>query len=1559
MAGPHMPPMVASTDRFGDIQPYGDRLRASDPMKWGAIFPWEFPQNGTRQQEEDFLSNFFSSDDIHVQGGAGNVKTPGAGFRFLKQVWYTQALWNVEQRIPAVNDWWWKNAEAEGILNAAGIEKYILDPNVELKTFFASKELAMYGEKFLWHVVPLIQQTAKAKISDKIKTKTSDGSGVNDPIQPHGFRLASYQPRDAVPKMISLPGPHATAPSSAAARLARPHPANYFTQAPMEQPPLTCKRGLSSSGRYHGGGGIHIYTRPPAKPYNQLMHLADQDGYRSASGMQPGYDPYTHANPVGAHGVPLPKGRGQAFVDPHGPIASCQTQEQGGYPGTRVTPGPPDLAMHYGGQQPSIIWSSAPLVDRSNHGIRQTNRDVPEDRAGYRGGYGLERRGDRGPSAYTNDRGRGRGKNRGRSSFTNHDHRPAATDFFRQTSNDFYGPASASKARRGSVISVEKNWRSGSEHPQKDIDINEDSSLTRPKSRYVPPRNDMTFDPKLAFFSQVTTAQPCPMHDGDSGPQAPALSTQSEDQRYHCTQNSIGELCSYATKLAVFSVPAQLQEHEIANFFCQFGQVLNVWKKRVGMFRIPPPDAFADQLAIITFSSANEARTCLRNKPRTWLSDSRRLRVEVPKEYWDPSHKCYLTHRSVSASVDPPSGASFQTLDDPTSGAGGTHQFHDGLSTVRASARHPLVDAERQAGSEETTPTASGANTPRKKKQNNKNKNQNKQKQTSRVASLAESSTSNSELHLKSENSTVQQPLGGPDAISTVEDAVTEKPDLPVDTEKQRAGSTSTGIQAASELSVTPIDQITTKLPKPLSPDENLKPSTGVSDATTKADDRGSAAEPPAATINSADITLSTGNGGPGHLFRPHEAETKAPTSNSDSGLVNESEKMGGPKDGWTGFLAKADEEPIDDSFHTATASPGSSKKDMVESQDTDATPTEKAATISERNEDDNQTASDPQPSSTQLRAPENHDTADNSPSSAPLRIDAELATEAQKHEANESVSDGSSLKPTKPFITAPNTPVVEQDGETEASAQECAPATSKRVEKTKGPPQTESFSMFGKKQKKPKQEKQEKRKGTLKGMPKEVVTVSVGQAETHRVTNKPEAKNPGLVSTPLAEREQSTGRGRRNTANRPSQVGSADPPTNERQPDGPDGRSSGSARDTSTAKDKKPGGLFNAFKDYLAGAHGKGKSKKTQTGHISVPDPSLTDAKDPGTATGTEKSQSRPSGNREEDVADGFPTSKPSDDSVLEGLDDNIPTFANHVRQDDASNSGLGIVKVDLAIDSAEIKPNKKKKKPKNKNKTVVGSGDADNSLAQGSEFLFTFKANTSGFPNPGHSDTSSNTVGEATPPTGTSSPVTSKPPKRLPLNSPSSSNVVKGKEPMWKNKKRVYRTISGLEESGDEDTKDNYALDTVDSGNSATSGITLTVSAESVVDPSTGMQTPRTIVRLPRNIRILVLNPGSDDGGAGESTTTANGNTRDTVDYSESEAVRESKAKMQKLLEEESSRKHGRKGSRAGRPMESEKSRVDELSKLYPAARFCRLHLLTSQTKMTLCSWRELSCH
>nr|POE79502.1 hypothetical protein CFP56_07567 [Quercus suber] len=146
-------PIIVSANRYFDIKPYMDINYTENPKKWGAIFPWEFPQNATQEQEDAFLIQQFGELECNVQG-----------FKFLKQCWYCAALHNYENRVPLVaRDWRLKNESFYDLDKPAVLEAMCKD-NAEPIAFFP-EEMDLYGEKFLRVVMEAIQVEARTLLA--------------------------------------------------------------------------------------------------------------------------------------------------------------------------------------------------------------------------------------------------------------------------------------------------------------------------------------------------------------------------------------------------------------------------------------------------------------------------------------------------------------------------------------------------------------------------------------------------------------------------------------------------------------------------------------------------------------------------------------------------------------------------------------------------------------------------------------------------------------------------------------------------------------------------------------------------------------------------------------------------------------------------------------------------------------------------------------------------------------------------------------------------------------------------------------------------------------------------------------------------------------------------------------------------------------------------------------------------------------------------------------------------------------------------------------------------
>ncbi|KAF2173125.1 hypothetical protein M409DRAFT_17073 [Zasmidium cellare ATCC 36951] len=174
-------PVIVSTNRADDVGPYMNNLFAEDPKKWMNVMPWEFPQNDGKEAEEQFLRTFFTDREIRKQGGAA---PPGNGYRFLKQVWMSCALWNVNYRIPAIVDkWLWQNQD---LVKDPSMTQHFFSEDVQPSTFFAPDELEEYGPKLLHWAVKGIQgymRIEQAKQTDQANQADQSNQQDQAPVQ--------------------------------------------------------------------------------------------------------------------------------------------------------------------------------------------------------------------------------------------------------------------------------------------------------------------------------------------------------------------------------------------------------------------------------------------------------------------------------------------------------------------------------------------------------------------------------------------------------------------------------------------------------------------------------------------------------------------------------------------------------------------------------------------------------------------------------------------------------------------------------------------------------------------------------------------------------------------------------------------------------------------------------------------------------------------------------------------------------------------------------------------------------------------------------------------------------------------------------------------------------------------------------------------------------------------------------------------------------------------------------------------------------------------------------
>ena len=1179
--------VIASSNRFNDIKPYCSWLFRNDPQVWGSVFPWEFPQHAPREVEEDFLRRFFDETTIHMQGGAGTPEIPGNGFRFLKQVWYGCALWNLEHRVPAVEKWYLAQPYVIELLEDPKMKNFFLRDDVEPKTFFSSADLLMYGEKFLRVVIIGIQKTAREKSEEKEDGQhATDSLSVNIPLE-KTLTAMSDQPsiKSAPPAQQEHLRPTNPDQAEFASRRATlssrdkpehvpvpPSTKNAVPQAidtpraavvvppDRDMPPYSRKRVNSTTKRFNNRGGQY--------PTRQPHQFAERDRTQHPFPLN-FYNP--HAAPGHPHG-------------PSGPSMEYMRNMSQGQPPMQMPNhlqyvpgqfGQPGMMQPLGMQQQTPFPShQQPIYINHNNFPPPDNNQFPQPHfgggsrsSGYDDGN-TNRGGHRRPSLGQSSRGgksRGanslRGRGRGRDSFTSSDDHPAfppGMGHGPRYSND-HGGASFNanhKGRRSSVFQ-EKNWRSNTDHPQDRtsepfMKENFDPALSfqgsgRKHAPIGPPQHQGQFDAAYQPNSEAMrsfqvertdSAGPNRGPDVDHGMSADANLKQPAEVT--CDKDRIGAGCTAVKKLVLFNVPPSIPTEDLKDMFSLRVPV-------VGVTRNPPSKIHlgADPLVWVHFDHHDFARQFFETKPATWL-DSRPFRCEVPKEYWDPEWKHYKGPvETVMHSIGPFRGPlqNAPGLTPPTV----LRRTGESASSIPAAPDQTGTSAEDDR-SADTTPTPSGANTPKKKNNNKSKKTKAKQPEDLRKISLTASADLKQSADqggaMSDTNSTKSTAALGHDG-RVDQHASIEYHAGSEAVQKQRSESVQTDVQSAIDPPFAPVQGIQTRLPQ-------LGDNTPVSTA-------GLATVPEAQSTNDVKVQPDP-QPETFRASREDEAkESQTQTENLENDAITEVTKTPTPPAAATETPSKADESIVDDSFHTASGSPDSIGAGGGH-HDRGAEPSmpTKTEQVGEKLVDDSESVPAVEPGSPTLTdetvSPKTVKKVPIPDLSAKPKVTistAELDAKPTESQSDQRSTSGGTIVPQTPaFVTAPNTPAVghelsageestdeetevpwssekkvkprssemkvtprssemkvlprssemkvakadktektdkektekaDKDKAEEAEKDKADKAEKDKIEKAKGPAQTQSFSLYGKKN-----EKKDKkgRKGTVKGKP-------------------------------------------------------------------------------------------------------------------------------------------------------------------------------------------------------------------------------------------------------------------------------------------------------------------------------------------------------------------------------------------------------------------------------------------------------------------------------------------
>ena len=1129
--------VIASSNRFNDIAPYSSHIYYAEPHVWGSVFPWEFPQHATKEEEESFLRRFFSETDTHMQGGAHG---DGDGFRFLKQVWYSNAIWNIDHRVPAVAKWWFEQQDNKNYLNDPSLADFIFKPDVKPKTFFGPQELDMYGENFLSYVIPSIQQIAKAKLEQQCGEKqfsisnaatvAQDGTAIvaRGEVNPKAAQetqqetpIAKDDANQALQTestSLASAGVSRTSPFATIAEQARPRAGSDDHTSPQDTQYHPRKRGNSSNRRFSNRGG-YFHNRQPHSFNDRVAESNSLPMYVSGPATA-----YSQSRVASGGSVdlmqPVPQGQQLAGFAPPAQY------------------GPPRFDQGGPTQYPimnQVPFMHKPIYHITNTFNNRTNRQfldhgfngnpyppTIDDTYNTRGGHRRSSHGSRGSQSRGFNRGRGRGS-RGRNNFTASEQPPFAVqdqNFKPLLPNEYYSSGFAPQGRRGSLVG-EKNWRSGSDRPQaqqSERTLKENKApahrfpmqdyqamLAAPHNDYpggmrspdefnhgqerMPPSHPPTFSGPAYTHVGHTQSKPQPFQAGDFDPEKT------------CTKFHIGARCANVKKLIVFYVPPEMSELEIMDQFRKYGKVEQAHRVVPKSFNDRPPGR--EPLVFVSFATSADASKFLQRKDTHWL-DGRALQVEVPREYWDGDHDRFQSHWHAPTCAVSAMFAHQKVVEtgEVPQGPETLRRAEDSTPTTRGQSVDRATVDETQ--SEGTTPTRSGASTPKRKY---KKKANNRKKETDlRKASLTQHLPSES-IEDNSDSTSVVTAINR-NEVSKVEKPPAMKTQLFVSTnglEKQHSGSAQTEVQTVSEPTFTPTENIETRLPVATvgaastavqpAPTEIQRSTSGETEVQT-------ATEPTVLPTDDVATCLPlTGDKDNPHFRKDTKTEaTKEAASVDGTGKERGTDAKDEPI-GEAETPSKADDEYVDDSFHTAGGSPDSdqnasslndngTEETRRPSATEEATETSTTSPLSETKDAECASLSEVvvKPAS-----PEPGPSKDIKKIHIPaLHPKPRTATPATVSESDSgalrtterSTSGTRSGPPTAAYSIAPNTPVIHQDAvqsedtvKTEdvvksedavkSEAVKAPPESSKKIEKPKGPAQTESLSAFGKKKRK------------------------------------------------------------------------------------------------------------------------------------------------------------------------------------------------------------------------------------------------------------------------------------------------------------------------------------------------------------------------------------------------------------------------------------------------------------------------------------------------------------
>lgn len=1078
-------PIIASTDRALDIEPYCRVLFSQELNKFVAIFPHEFPQ-GSREVEDAFLRQFFSDSEIQVQGGA---EGEGKGFRFLKHAWLWVAHWNLNCRVPLLAQSWME--DNQNILNDPDMKKRIFEPHVQPSTFFDSKQIDSYGDKLLRivikHIQHVLSQPAPASADEGSPVIVHSGLNHQQPVETASVQhntegiiknrtekaAKSQQPTEAMAsnqsRVEAMP-PH----DQILGQQAYPNKNGKAQQQRNSEDITTMgshrgahsKRGSKVHGSHNSNGNRGaragqkaIYGRQDARYQSPVM-----EGTMGAATM-PMQPPNISAGSyaAGQTGYTPPTYDGTQFASqtpPMPPMNGLPTPY--GYPfqGNFQAQFHQHLPDHVGFPPGLATYHAYPFGDRSN--FPSDGRNFSNESRLYdpdekpkntkQGSYGGNGRGQkhRGQS-YTN-----RGGNRGQNTFGQSGYnvaREGRTFQHHHPGSGLHGTASAGQfhnMQNFGMYARDKQWQPPSQA--------EGSSLPDQNYGHAPHMATGAFPSApdtgsgIAHQSDGNFVSPDAVQQTSTGHGSihqRVLSKSMPCAPTECNKYSIGDECDFAKEMIIFQVPLDMTPASFEAYFSTLGKV-----EAFKLYDESNDDMAPSQrrMGWVLFAHADSTRAVLHRRGKSWAGGPM-LFAEVAGEFWDPGNKFYTPHQ-ISRTTQPDSQSQKPT---------------DTSRTPRATDGDPET-------------SASGSIDHKKKPSNSTNNNNKKPKKSSPF--VIDEGTKDGVVRHNSQ----------PKRVSSSGDAF-KRPSGPATSVAGKA----TTREKVAEVAIKPAETFLESMPKIASEgtlagaveSKQVEDTDGVVEGTTLE------------TNQSVEFSTSATDvdGNPSSV--PAEELVRRSVDNNEVATLVDSA---------TEAAFKPSDDQVDDSFHTADGASGGDRDSMVEDKDVTQSGTHQAASIQveclARSDQEpvhtaGDTADTAEPAKTtqsslngaslpvddlaatsdnfeelktanvlpehdQLSIPVDHTVVkkDGSKRSVTISvpsIDTSITAEDSVQDKgctvrtgdSRAISDNSvSGAPASAFVTAPSTPAIPEPNKQ---------IQSKKGAKSKGPKETESFSVFSK----------------------------------------------------------------------------------------------------------------------------------------------------------------------------------------------------------------------------------------------------------------------------------------------------------------------------------------------------------------------------------------------------------------------------------------------------------------------------------------------------------------